>query len=75
MDFVDSLNDIDSLFSGKGALIFVIDAQDDYIEALSKLFMIVTHIYNVNPLISFEIFIHKVDGLSDDNKIGNKFSY
>lgn len=24
----------------------------------------------VNPDISFEVFIHKVDGLSDDHKIG-----
>lgn len=24
----------------------------------------------VNPTIKFEVFIHKVDGLSDDHKIG-----
>jgi len=44
--------------------------QDDYIEALSKLHMTVTKAYKVNPDISFEVFIHKVDGLSDDHKIG-----
>jgi Ras-related GTP-binding protein C/D len=29
----------------------------------------------VNPNISFEVFIHKADGLSDDAKIGMKVSY
>lgn len=27
-------------------------------------------IHKVNPNIKFEVFIHKVDGLSDDRKIG-----
>ena len=26
--------------------------------------------FQVNPNIKFEVFIHKVDGLSDDHKIG-----
>jgi len=50
-------------------LIFVIDAQDDYTEALNKLHVTVTKAYKVNPNITFEVFIHKADGLSDDNKI------
>jgi Ras-related GTP-binding protein C/D len=53
-------------------LIFVIDAQDDYNEALHRLFTTVTSAYRVNPSITFEVLIHKVDGLSDDYKIGNK---
>ena len=28
------------------------------------------HFFQVNPNIKFEVFIHKVDGLSDDHKIG-----
>lgn len=43
--------------------------QDDYIEALSRLHLTVTRAYKVNPDINFEVFIHKVDGLSDDHKI------
>ena len=43
--------------------------QDDYVEALAKLHMTVTRAYKVNPDIKFEVFIHKVDGLSDDHKI------
>lgn len=37
--------------------------------ALSELHTTVVHAYKVNPSIRFEVFIHKVDGLSDDNKI------
>merc|ERR1719391_939404 len=59
----------ESIFGGCGALIFVIDAQDDYLEALSKLHGTVTKAYQVNPSIRFEVFIHKVDGLSDDTKM------
>lgn len=29
-----------------------------------------TEAYKVNKNIKFEVFIHKVDGLSDDHKIG-----
>ena len=29
----------------------------------------------VNPNIKFEVFIHKVDGLSDDHKIGKRAGY
>lgn len=38
-------------------------------EALSRLHLTVTRAYKVNPDINFEVFIHKVDGLSDDHKI------
>lgn len=43
--------------------------QDDYVEALNRLHLTVTRAYKVNPDINFEVFIHKVDGLSDDHKI------
>lgn len=38
-------------------------------EALSRLHLTVSRAYRVNPDINFEVFIHKVDGLSDDHKI------
>jgi Ras-related GTP-binding protein C/D len=44
--------------------------KDDYVEALQRLFLTIDRAYRVNPGISFEVFIHKVDGLSDDHKIG-----
>lgn len=43
-------------------------------DALNNLHVIATNAYKVNPSITFEVFIHKADGLSDDNKIG-KFEY
>lgn len=69
IDFFDSTFDSDMIFGGCGALVFVIDAQDDYMEALTKLNLTVTKAYKVNPNIRFEVFIHKVDGLGDDFKM------
>lgn len=69
IDFFDPTFDSDMIFGGCGALVFVIDAQDDYMDALAKLQMTVTRAYKVNQNIKFEVFVHKVDGLSDDHKI------
>jgi len=69
IDFFDPAFDSELIFGGCGALIFVIDAQDDYSEALNKLHVTVSKAYKVNPNITFEVFIHKVDGITDDNKI------
>ncbi|XP_067665342.1 ras-related GTP-binding protein C-like isoform X1 [Haliotis asinina] len=69
IDFFDPTFDSENIFGGCGALIFVIDAQDDYMEALSRLHSTVSRAYKINPKIKFEVFIHKVDGLSDDHKI------
>lgn len=69
IDFFDPTFDSDVIFGGCGALVFVIDAQDDYMEALNKLHLTVTKAYKVNQAIKFEVFIHKVDGLSDDCKM------
>ncbi|CAI8030032.1 Ras-related GTP-binding protein C [Geodia barretti] len=69
IDFFDPAFDSDHIFGGCGALIFVIDAQDDYRDALVRLHQTVTRAYQVNQSIKFEVFIHKVDGLTDDRKI------
>lgn len=69
MDLLDSNLDLEIIFGGCGALVFVIDAQDDYMDALNKLNVTVTKAYKVNPNIKFETFIHKVDGLTEDNKM------
>lgn len=62
----------DAIFRSCGALVFVIDAQDEpYTEALEKFHATVTRAYRANPHIHFEVFIHKVDGdlfLSDEQK-------
>ncbi|KAF9897061.1 hypothetical protein BX616_006248, partial [Lobosporangium transversale] len=69
MDFFDPTFDTTAIFGEVGALVFVIDSQDDYMEALAKLHATVVAAYRVNPSITFEVFIHKVDGLSEDYKI------
>ncbi|XP_054652435.1 ras-related GTP-binding protein D isoform X1 [Dunckerocampus dactyliophorus] len=69
IDFFDPTFDYEMIFRGTGALIFVIDSQDDYVEALCRLHLTVTRAYKVNPDINFEVFIHKVDGLTDEHKI------
>ncbi|KAL7980598.1 hypothetical protein Chor_001752 [Crotalus horridus] len=69
MDFFDPAFDYEMIFRGTGALIYVIDAQDDYMEALTRLHITVSKAYKINPEMNFEVFIHKVDGLSDDHKI------
>ncbi|XKL60821.1 hypothetical protein PGB90_007878 [Kerria lacca] len=69
IDFFDPSFDADVVFGVRGSLIFIIDAQDDYIEALHKLHTTVTKAFKINTNIKFEVFIHKVDGLTEDNKI------
>ncbi|OCT94370.1 hypothetical protein XELAEV_18012041mg [Xenopus laevis] len=69
VDFFDPTFDYEMIFRGTGALIYVIDAQDDYMEALTRLHATVSKAYKANPDMNFEVFIHKVDGLSDDHKI------
>lgn len=43
--------------------------QDDYQDALAKLHSTVARAYEVNPKTRFEVFIHKVDSLSDEQKL------
>ncbi|XP_066950887.1 ras-related GTP-binding protein D [Macrobrachium rosenbergii] len=69
IDFFEPSFDSEKIFGGHGALVFVIDAQDDYMEATQRLHQTVLRAHKVNPNLRFEVFIHKVDGLSDDIKI------
>lgn len=69
VDFFDPAFDSDVIFKGCDALVFVIDAHDDYIEALTKLNKTILKAVQVNKAIKFEVFIHKVDGINDDLKM------
>lgn len=69
IDFFDSTFESSLIFGGCGALLFVIDAQDEYIEAINKLNQTIQQALRVNRNITFEVFIHKVDGISEDHKI------
>jgi Ras-related GTP-binding protein C/D len=70
IDIFESPNfDMDAIFGEIGALIWVIDAQDDYLEAVARLNATILHLQGSYPHINIEVFIHKVDGLSDDYKL------
>uniref|UniRef100_A0A183C7B7 Ras-related GTP-binding protein C n=1 Tax=Globodera pallida TaxID=36090 RepID=A0A183C7B7_GLOPA len=49
--------DPNSIFSRCGALLFVIDAQADYDEALKKMVPAIVHSYNINKNIKFELTV------------------
>ncbi|GAA5816441.1 hypothetical protein MFLAVUS_009970 [Mucor flavus] len=66
--FDNSAYDAKEIFDTVGSLVFVIDAQDDYSDSLHRLQYTIVKAYQVNPNMTFEILIHKVDGLSDDYK-------
>jgi Ras-related GTP-binding protein C/D len=71
VDIFDDPNlpfDIDAIFGEAGALIWVIDGQDDYSQAVAKLNIAILHIHRTYPHIKVEVFIHKVDGLSEQYK-------
>lgn len=75
---IDHIVAQDNLIGGRGTYclskisfetVTFFDLQDDYMEALTRLHITVSKAYKVNPDMNFEVFIHKVDGLSDDHKI------
>ncbi|KAI9183070.1 GTP-binding protein gtr2 [Blastocladiella emersonii ATCC 22665] len=78
IEFTDpSTFDLEAIFgegaadvtSASGAIIFVIDAQDDYYDALQRLYVTIATAHRYNPNLYYEVFIHKVDGLNDETKI------
>ncbi|CAI6336538.1 unnamed protein product [Periconia digitata] len=68
LDYFDPAFDVDNIFEEIGALIWVIDAQDEYLEAISRLNMTILNLQQSYPNINVEVFVHKVDGLSEDYK-------
>jgi Ras-related GTP-binding protein C/D len=69
VDFMDPSFDLEAIFGEIGALIWVIDAQDDYLEAINRLNSTILNLQPSYPNVNIEVFIHKVDGLSDDYKL------
>ncbi|CZR54572.1 probable Ras-like G protein RagC [Phialocephala subalpina] len=69
LDFLDPTFDLDAIFGEIGALIWVIDAQDEYLEAVNRLNSTILNLQPNYPNVNVEVFIHKVDGLSDDYKL------
>ncbi|KAH8858470.1 Ras-related GTP-binding protein D [Schistosoma japonicum] len=69
IDFCDETFQSEAIFLASCAIIFIIDAQDDYHEALTRLHATLESAFRFNMSIKFEVFIHKVDCLSDDQKM------
>jgi Ras-related GTP-binding protein C/D len=69
LNYFEPSYDSEKLFKSVGALVYVIDAQDEYLNALTNLAMIIEYAYKVNPEIHIEVLIHKVDGLSEDFRL------
>ncbi|KAI9701154.1 MAG: hypothetical protein M1836_001823 [Candelina mexicana] len=69
INFMDPTFDYEEIFGETGALIWVIDAQDEYLEAIARLNRTILNLQQSYPSINVEVFIHKVDGLSEDYKI------
>ena len=63
----------ESTYGGCGAVVWVIDAQEEMnsgvAEAIARLHATIITAHRINPSIVFEVFIHKVDSLSDDQRI------
>lgn len=60
--------DIERLLKNSHAIVYIIDAQDEYIESIQRLILIIQTGRRVNPKLRYEIFIHKVDQLSEETK-------
>ncbi|KAF2087156.1 hypothetical protein K490DRAFT_73966 [Saccharata proteae CBS 121410] len=69
LDYFDPAFDHDNIFDEIGALIWVIDAQDEYLDAISRLNRTILNLQHSYPNINVEVFVHKVDGLSEDYKV------
>jgi Ras-related GTP-binding protein C/D len=61
--------DMERLLKRCNAVVYIIDAQDDYSESIVRLNAIIQMGRRVNTRIRYEVFIHKVDQLSEEAKI------
>ena len=57
-------------FDDMDAVIFVLDAQSNLNDMIRKLALTMQKAYDANPGIQFEIFLHKIDGMSEDYRLG-----
>lgn len=69
LNYFEPNYDSERLFQNIGALVYVIDSQDEYLNAITNLSMIIEYAYKVNPKINIEVLIHKIDGLSEDYRL------
>ncbi|KAK6057647.1 Gtr1/RagA G protein region [Cooperia oncophora] len=73
MDPFDSSLDPVATFKRCGALLFIVDAQDEYGDSLKKMSENFTQAFRINPNIKFEVFIHKADGLTEESRVDAQY--
>ncbi|KAJ9638133.1 GTP-binding protein gtr2 [Knufia peltigerae] len=66
LDYFDPTFDTTEIFSEIGALVWVIDAQDDYSDSLNRLTTTIINLQNTFPHINVEVFVHKIDSLNEE---------
>lgn len=66
IDYLDPGFDADSIFGGVGAMIWVLDAVDNYMEPVGRLTETILHLQHSYPDIKYTVFIHKIDSLTED---------
>ena len=66
IDYLDQGFDADIIFGGVGAMIWVLDAVDNYMEPVGRLTETILHLQQSYPDIRYSVFIHKVDSLTED---------
>lgn len=67
LEYLDSPSfDLEEIFGSHGALVWVIDAQDDYPDSVARLNKTILLIQQYYPNVNIEVFIHKVDGVSEE---------
>jgi len=67
LDFFTEEFDKENIFGDVGAVIWVLDAQDDYWDAIDNLIQTILKLQDY-PRINIEVFLHKMDGLSAEYK-------
>lgn len=66
IDYLDGSYDASSIFGGVGGIIWVVDAQDNYMETILRLTDTVLQLTETHPDIKYFVFIHKTDSLTED---------
>jgi len=67
-DFPGHVEVANDVFNEVGVLVYAIDSLDDYGDSIARLNDLICRSQAVNPTIRYEVFVHKVDGLSEDVK-------
>ena len=62
-------------FDQMDAVIFVLDAQSTFHDVIRKLAITMHKAFTANPGIQFEIFLHKIDGMSEDYRLGSSLPH